>query len=98
MSKIFDYLGYRLLIPVPMQKRIETELHRTDQSIRKLAEELKFIDGEHGLYELLESFVGALVANRGEDRAAWSEEGQELGEMLDRIKADMEWWNDGVEE
>lgn len=56
------------------------------------------VDVDHDMYELLEGFVGALQASRGADRAKWTAEGVELGEMLDRVKADMEWWDDGKDE
>lgn len=86
------------------QTHLENDLRRTSQSLRKLSRELKLVVddyqgcGQQHMYELLEGFVGALELNHSEDRAAWGEEGRALGAMRDRIKADMEWWNDGVEE
>lgn len=74
-------------------------------SLWKLSREIKAAtktgneqNTDHDMYELLEGFVKALGKARGADRETWGEEGKELGEVLDRIKADMEWWDDGKEE
>ncbi|GME22470.1 VRR-NUC domain-containing protein [Neofusicoccum parvum] len=100
------YLMARVIIGKDAQvlATAERELQRTAHSLRKLSAELGLAvrpenagGVEHDMYELLEGFVGALARSRGADRAAWGEEGRELGAMLDRVKADMEWWDDGKE-
>lgn len=87
------------------KRSAETELKRTVHSLWKLSREIKAAtktgneqNTDHDMYELLEGFVKALGKARGADRETWGEEGKELGEVLDRIKADMEWWDDGKEE
>ncbi|KAK0660924.1 Fanconi-associated nuclease 1-like protein [Lasiodiplodia hormozganensis] len=89
-----------------LQKKIESELQRTQHSMWKLSREMRLIsmkhsegeDIEHEMYEMLEGFVMALTSSRGEDRTKWGEDGVELGEILDEIKADMEWWDDGKDD
>lgn len=89
-----------------LQKKVESELQRTQHSMWKLSREMRLISTKHGegedieheMYEMLEGFIMALTSSRGEDRTKWGEDGVELGQILDEIKADMEWWDDGKDD